>query len=151
MSNDKISSKYDLEERTQKFGEDIIEFAKKIPKNAVTLPLIGQLAKAGISVGANYMEANGADSKKDFIHKIGISKREAKETKHWLRMAVKAERILESLFEAFTNEPNILPDNFQEALEQDGLEKTVCYYIAGMTDRFAIDEYQKLFDPTILP
>jgi len=68
-----------------------------------------------------------------------------------VRMAVKAERILESLFEAFTNEPNILPDNFQEALEQDGLEKTVCYYIAGMTDRFAIDEYQKLFDPTILP
>jgi len=68
-----------------------------------------------------------------------------------VRMAVKAERILESLFEAFTNEPTILPDHFQEALEQDGLEKTVCYYIAGMTDRFAIDEYQKIFDPTILP
>ena len=82
---------YDLEERTQKFGEDIIEFAKGISKNVITIPLINQLVKSGTSVGANYMEANGADSKKDFAHKIGISKREAKETKHWLRMIVKAE------------------------------------------------------------
>ena len=104
MSNDKISSKYDLEERTQKFGEDIIEFAKKIPKNAITLPLINQLVKAGTSVGANYMEANGADSKKDFIHKIGISKREAKETKHWLRMVVKAEPILKEKAEILWKE-----------------------------------------------
>ena len=85
---------YDLEERTQKFGEDIIEFAKEISKNTITIPIISQLVRAGTSVGANYMEANGADSKKDFIHKIGISKREAKETKHWLRMTVKAESSL---------------------------------------------------------
>ena len=85
---------YDLEERTQKFGENIIEFSKEIPKNVITLPLISQLVKAGTSVGANYTEANGADSKKDFIHKIGISKREARESKHWLRMAVKAEPLL---------------------------------------------------------
>jgi four helix bundle protein len=82
---------YDLEERTQKFGENIIEFAKEISKNTVTNPIISQLVRSGTSVGANYMEANGADSKKDFVHKIGISKREAKETKHWLRMIVKAE------------------------------------------------------------
>ncbi len=68
-----------------------------------------------------------------------------------VRMAVKAERILESLFTAFTAEPNILPDQFQETAKQDGLAGTVCDYIAGMTDRFAIEEYQKLFDPTILP
>ncbi len=68
-----------------------------------------------------------------------------------VRMAVKAERILESLFNAYTNEPSTLPNHFQDELEQKGLEETVCYYIAGMTDRFAIDEYQKLFDPTILP
>lgn len=96
MSNSETSKEYnyDLEERTQKFGEDIIEFAKKIPKNTITIPLISQLVKAGTSVGANYIEANGADSKKDFTHKIGISKREAKETKHWLRMIVKAEPFL---------------------------------------------------------
>lgn len=68
-----------------------------------------------------------------------------------VRMAVKAERIIQDLFEAFTNEPTILPDNFQSEINQDGLEKTVCYYIAGMTDRYAINEYQKLFDPEILP
>lgn len=91
MSNDKMSkNKYDLEERTAKFGEDIIKFAKKIPKNSITIPLITQLVKAGTSVGANYCEADDAESKKDFKHKIGICKKEARETKHWLRMIVVA-------------------------------------------------------------
>ena len=68
-----------------------------------------------------------------------------------VRMAVKAEQIIASLFKAFIEEPTTLPEQFQNAIDQKGLEETVCYYIAGMTDRFAIDEYQKLFDPTILP
>ncbi len=68
-----------------------------------------------------------------------------------VRMTVKAERIIESLFNAYINEPAILPDSFQLMIEDKGLEKTVCYYIAGMTDRYAIDEYQKLFDPSVLP
>lgn len=68
-----------------------------------------------------------------------------------VRMAVKSERIIESLFTAFVKEPEILPDQFQNTIEEIGLEETVCYYIAGMTDRFAVDEYQKLFDPVILP
>ncbi len=66
--------RYDLLERTAKFGEDIIEFAKRIPQNPITLPLITQLVKAGTSVGANYSEADCAESKKDFEHKIGICK-----------------------------------------------------------------------------
>lgn len=81
---------FDLEERTAKFGEDIIEFAGKIPKNVVTIPLIGQLVKAGTSVGANYCEADDAESKKDFRHKIGICKKESRESKHWFRMIAKA-------------------------------------------------------------
>jgi len=90
MSNDKMTKKYDLEERTAKFGEDIIEFAKKIPKNVITIPLIDQLIKAGTSVGGNYCEADCAESRKDFEHKLGICKKEAKESKHWLRMVAKA-------------------------------------------------------------
>ena len=82
--------KYDLEERTAKFGEEIIKFADKVPKNAITLSLIGQLVKAGTSVGANYCEADGAESRKDFQHKIGICKKEARETKHWLKMIIVA-------------------------------------------------------------
>ena len=68
-----------------------------------------------------------------------------------VRMAVKADRTLESLFQAYVQEPTILPDPVQATIEKNGLEETVCDYIAGMTDRFAIDEHQKLFDPTTLP
>jgi len=92
MSNVQIpKKKYDLEERTAKFGENIIEFAQKIPKTIITIPLISQLVRAGTSVGSNYCEADCAESRKDFEHKLGISKKEAKESKHWLRMIVKAE------------------------------------------------------------
>ncbi len=89
MSNDKMTkNKYDLEERTAKLGEDIIRFTKKIPRNIINLPLISQLVRSGTSVGANYCEADDAESGKDFKHKIGICKKEARETKHWLRMIV---------------------------------------------------------------
>jgi four helix bundle protein len=59
--------------------------------NTVSAPLIPQLVRAGTSVGANYVEADDADSKKDFRFKIGLCRREARETKHWLRMVVAAE------------------------------------------------------------
>ena len=87
MSNFK---KFDLEQRTAKFGEDVIEFAKKVPKNVITIPLLGQFVRAGTSVGSNYCEADCAESRKDFEHKLGICKKEAKETKHWVRMIIKA-------------------------------------------------------------
>ena len=91
MPNDQIPKrKFDLEERTQKFGEEIIEFAKEIPKTVVTVPLIGQLVRAGTSVGSNYCEADCAETRKDFEHKLGICKKESKESKHWLRMIAKA-------------------------------------------------------------
>ncbi|MEK7508843.1 MAG: four helix bundle protein [Patescibacteria group bacterium] len=86
MTNDQVPRRYDLEERTAKFGENIIKFAKDIPVNPVTQRLIPQLVAAGTSVGANYCEADDAESGKDFKHKIGICKKEARETKHWLRM-----------------------------------------------------------------
>jgi four helix bundle protein len=86
-SNDK---KYDLEERTAKFGESIIEFVKTLERNEINRPLINQLVRSSTSIGANYMEADGAESGKDFKHKIAICKKEAKETRHWLRMIAKA-------------------------------------------------------------
>lgn len=81
---------YDLEERTSKFGEDIIEFCKKITKNTINIVLTSQLIRSGTSIGSNYCEADCAESRKDFEHKLGICKKEAKETKHWLRMVAKA-------------------------------------------------------------
>ncbi|MEA3447901.1 MAG: four helix bundle protein [Bacteroidota bacterium] len=64
MTNKTNNKKWDLEERTAKFGEDIIIFCKKVPRNPITIPLITQLVKAGTSVGANYDEADDAESKK---------------------------------------------------------------------------------------
>ena len=86
--NDK--NKYDLIERTAKFGEDVITFAQSLPENSVNRPLISQFIRNGTSIGANYMEADAAESKKDFEHKIGICKKESKEAMHWLRMLAKA-------------------------------------------------------------
>jgi four helix bundle protein len=87
--NDKPT--FDLEERTAVFGEAVIRFAKTIPKNPVTTPLISQVVRSGTSVGANYCEADDAVSKKDFKNKIGTCRKEARETKLWLRMIAAAE------------------------------------------------------------
>ena len=81
---------YDLEERTARFGEAVIDFAKTIPQSAVTNRIISQLVGAGTSVGANYLEADDAVSKKEFLKNIGTCRKEARETKLFLRMAVRA-------------------------------------------------------------
>jgi four helix bundle protein len=81
---------YDLEQRTARFGEMIVDFAKTIPQNPVTNRIITQLVGAGTSVGANYVEADDAVSKKEFLKSIGTCRKEARETKHFLRMAVRA-------------------------------------------------------------
>lgn len=82
--------KYDLEERTAKFAESIIEFVRTIPQDAVNRKIIDQLVGSAGSIGANYCEASEAESKKDFIHKIGIARKEIKETQHWLWLLAKA-------------------------------------------------------------
>lgn len=86
MLNDKTKIKFNLEERTAKFGEKVLIFCKNIKLNSINESIIKQLIRSSTSIGANYMEANGSDSKKDFKNKISICKKEAKETTHWLRM-----------------------------------------------------------------
>ena len=80
------SDNYTLEERTAKFGESVILFCKRLHKDRILDPLVNQIVRSATSIGANYMEANGASSRKDFQNKIYICKKEAQETKHWLRM-----------------------------------------------------------------
>ncbi len=84
FSNNK--TKYDLEERTAVFAEKIIDFVKTLKETAVNRKIISQLVDSSGSIGANYCEATEAESKKDFIHKIGICKKEIKETRYWLRI-----------------------------------------------------------------
>ena len=78
--------KYDLEERCAKLGEAVINFCRSIKIDEISRPLIGQLIRAASSIGANYMEANQASSRKDFRNKIRICQKEANESKHWMRM-----------------------------------------------------------------
>ena len=80
----------DLEERTTRFGEAIIDFARKIPRDPVTDRIITQLVGAGTSVGANYTEADDSVSKREFLKCIATCKKEARETKFFLRMSVRA-------------------------------------------------------------
>ena len=82
--------KFDLFERTAVFGENVIEFCLTLPTTPITAPLITQFVKSGTSLGANYGEADEAESKADFRHKIALCRKEAKETKHWCRMLAKA-------------------------------------------------------------
>ncbi len=79
-----------LDERTLEFAKRIIGLCKALPKNTVNIELVRQLVRAGASVGANYREANDALSKKDFIYRMRISRKETKETKYWLELVIEA-------------------------------------------------------------
>lgn len=82
--------RFDLAERTALFGEQVIRFARTLSEDTITRPLISQLVRSSTSIGANYCEADDAISKKEFRQKIGFCRKEARETKHWLRMIATA-------------------------------------------------------------
>jgi four helix bundle protein len=81
---------FDLEERTARFAEAIVAFAKKVPNTPENIPMKTQLVKAGTSVGANYCEADDSVSKRDFRNKIGYCRKESRESKFWLRIIASA-------------------------------------------------------------
>ena len=82
--------KFNLEERTAKFGEAIIRFLKQVPKNSISVPLVKQLVRSATSIGANYCEADDAHTNKEFKYRISICRKEARETMYWLRMIAAA-------------------------------------------------------------
>ena len=81
-----FEKKYDLEERTADFSGELIMLCKLCPKDIITIPILNQLIRSGTSIGANYREANGGSSKRDFQNKVFICKKEAKETLYWLEL-----------------------------------------------------------------
>jgi four helix bundle protein len=83
---------YDLEQRTLLFAQQVIALTRTLKNDPLTRPMLIQIIRSATSIGANYMEANGASSKKDFANKIFICKKESQETKYWLA-------ILSSTFE----------------------------------------------------
>lgn len=80
------SEKYDLEKRTRNFAKDVIILLRTLRQDAINQRLISQLVASSGSIGANYCEAVEAESKKDFVHKVSIAKKEIKESKHWLEL-----------------------------------------------------------------
>ena len=98
LLNFQTEKKYDLEERTAKFAEKIIDLVKKLPKTEFNKRMIEQVVASAGSIGANYCEANEAESKTDFVHKIGICKKETKETKHWIRLLAYANPVFKEDF-----------------------------------------------------
>lgn len=87
---------YDLEERTYNFAKNVRAFIKKLPKTITNIEDSAQLTRSSGSVGANYIEANEALSKKDFVMRIKISRKESKESRFWLRLIdVNSDKLLE--------------------------------------------------------
>lgn len=86
MINEQNHKRYDLEERTLLYAKKVREFVKKLPKTITNYQYISQLVRSSSSIGANYIEANESLSKKDFIMRVKISRKEAKETEYWLHL-----------------------------------------------------------------
>jgi four helix bundle protein len=84
------TAQYDLEERTTVFADEVIALCLEVRETAVTRPLISQLVRSGTSIGANYCEADDAESKPDFRHKIALCRKESHEAKYWCRLLAKA-------------------------------------------------------------
>jgi len=100
----KTNLKFDLEKRCEEFGVAIIRFVQPINQDCITRPLISQIVRSATSIGANYCEANDSISKKEFIHRLYISRKEAKETKHWLRMLMGASKLDDEQINKHINE-----------------------------------------------
>ena len=77
---------YDIRERTLQFAVRVIQAIRRLPEDAATRVLAYQLVKAATSVGANVEEADGAESTRDFVHKMSIARKEARESRYWIRI-----------------------------------------------------------------
>ena len=117
---------------------------QRLNKSGVKTPVDIQSLKTNLVGYSEDMQGKNREIK-DFLYKNLYT--------HYrvLRMAVKAERVITDLFRAYEAEPAILPDDMPALINLRGLERTICDYIAGMTDRFAIEEHGKLFDPLVKP
>ena len=90
MIKNQNSKRYDLEDRTLEFGKQIIRLGKDLPKDTINFNLLDQVIRSGLSMGANYREANETETKKDFQFRIRICRKEGKETIYWLQLIIEA-------------------------------------------------------------
>lgn len=107
MANDQNSKTYDLEERTYKFAKSVAQLVKRLANELINIEYAKQLIRSSSSVGANYIEANESLGKKDFLMRIRICRKEAKESAFWIKL----------LNTTNTIESNNIKHLFQEAIE----------------------------------
>ncbi len=103
----KPQSPFDIKERTFLFSVRVVKLVRQLPRNVAGLEIGRQLIRAGTSVGANVEEAQSGESKRDFVHKMGIAVKEARESRYWLRI-VKATLIQEAEIDALVQEADEL-------------------------------------------
>ena len=113
-----MNKPYDLEERTLEFAKGVINLCKKLSQNTINFKLIGQLVDASTSVGANYREANEKLSKKDFAHKMRITRKECKESTYWLRLSKEANPKFSGEIDTFIKESQELRSIFTSIIEK---------------------------------
>jgi len=109
---------YDLEERTLEFTKGIIGLCKKLPKDTINVRLISQLIDASGSVGANYREANEALSKRDFVHRMKITRKECKESSYWLELLKEANQRFKGEIDPFIKESQELRNIFTSIIDK---------------------------------
>lgn len=125
---------FDLEERTTEFAKRVVRLCKKLPNNPINYRIVGQLTGCSGSIGANYREANDALGKKDFIHCMKISRKESKETIHWLEITKEANE------KGFHKEIN---DCIQEAIELKNILSSIINKVSDSKKHDTRDNHQK--------
>ena len=118
MTEIKSSKRYDLEERTLRFAKEVIEFVSTLPKIVANIEIMKQVIRSSGSVGSNYIEANEALSKKDFTMRVKICRKEAKESRYWLRLIEVSEEDAEKTRQSLVNEATELMKIFGSIVEK---------------------------------
>ena len=114
---------YDLEERTLEFSRRILKLCKSLPRNIINEKLVDQIIRSGTSVGANYIEANEKLGKKDFSHRIKISRKECKETTYWLNLIIESNPEFQERMGLLVQESIELRKIFSAILDKSDKEK----------------------------
>ena len=112
------TKKYDLEDRTLEFGKRIIRLSKELQKNTINYNLVNQLSRSGTSMGANYREANETETKKDFLFRMRICRKEGKETIYWLNLIIEANPELAERIKPLLQETTELVKIFASIIEK---------------------------------
>lgn len=110
--------KYDLEERTLEFGKRILRMSKELERNIINNNLLSQIIRSGTSVGANYREANETETKKDFLFRMRICRKEGKETVYWLNLLIEANPKIEKRMQLLIRECQELVKIFASIIEK---------------------------------